>query len=230
MDKIAPATANATPSRAERTRCALVVAGLDLLVARPIDAIPINDIVAAAGVAKGSFFNHFADKQAFGAAVAGFVRAGLEKRVDAVNAGVENPVERLANGMAVAANFAFVDRSKTIVMLRGMTNATVAANPLNHGVEADMARCVAAGFTRQEARSSGVLYWLGLCQILMINIVEANFLHPAMIERLQDMLLLGLCGLGVEPEIAADIAARLAKNQPNDDLQLALPVDASTFR
>jgi AcrR family transcriptional regulator len=226
MDRIA----TATPSRAERTRSALLRAGLDLLVTRPIDAIPIDDIVAAAGVAKGSFFNHFCDKQAFGAAVAGFVRAGLEMRVDAANAGIEDPVERLANGMVVAANFAFVDRSKAIVMLRGMTNATVAANPLNHGVEADMARCVASGFTHPEARSSGVLYWLGLCQILMINIVEANFSRPAMVERLQEMLLLGLGGLGVEHKVAADVAARLAKNQLNEDLHLALPVDASTFQ
>lgn len=230
MDKIAPATANATTSRAERTRHALLMAGLDLLVTRPIDAIPIDDIVAAAGVAKGSFFNHFCDKQAFGAAIAGFVRAGLERCVDAVNAGVDNPVERLANGMAVAADFAFFDGSKAIVMLRGMTNATMAANPLNHGVEADMARCVAAGFTRPEARSSGVLYWLGLCQILMIAIVEADFSRPAMLERLQDMLLLGLGGLGVAPEVAADIAARSGKNQLNDDLRPALPADASKLR
>jgi AcrR family transcriptional regulator len=225
MDRIA----TAAPSRAERTHRALVLAGLDLLVARPIDAIPIDDIVAAAGVAKGSFFNHFGDKQAFGAAVAGYVRAGLERRVDAANAGIENPVERLANGMVVAANFAFIDRNKAIVMLRGMTNATVAANALNRGVEADMARCVAAGFTCEEARSSGVLYWLGLCQILMINIVEANFSHPAMVERLKDMLVLGLCGLGVARAIAVEVAARLAENQLDDRSRQALPKDVLTI-
>jgi AcrR family transcriptional regulator len=230
MDKIAPAVANAIPSRAERTRHALLMAGLDLLVTRPIDAIPIDDIVAAAGVAKGSFFNHFCDKQAFGAAVAGFVRAGLERRVDAMNAGVDNPVERLANGMVVAADFAFFDASNAIVMLRGMTDATMAANPLNQGVEADMARCVAAGFTRPEARSSGVIYWLGLCQILMIAIIEANFSRPAMLERLHDMLLLGLGGLGVAPEVAADMAARSSRNRLNADVHPALPAAASTLR
>ena len=47
--------------RAARTRAALLAAGFDLLVERPIDAIPIDDVVARAGVAKGSFFNHFAD-------------------------------------------------------------------------------------------------------------------------------------------------------------------------
>jgi hypothetical protein len=64
----------------------------------------------------------------------------------------------------------------------------------------------------------------------MINIVEANFSRPAMVERLQEMLLLGLGGLGVEHKVAADVAARLAKNQLNEDLHLALLVDASTFQ
>jgi AcrR family transcriptional regulator len=204
-------SANPAPaSRGERTRKALLLAGLDLLVARPIDAIPIDDIVAAAGVAKGSFFNHFADKQAFGAAVAGFVRADLEMRIDTANSSVENPVERLANGMAVAAEFALVERRHAIVMLRGMSNATARNNALNRGVAADVARCVAAGLTRFEAESSGVLYWLGLCQVLMVNIAEDDLGRPAAADRLSDLLMLGLTGLGVKPEIAADVAKRAA--------------------
>lgn len=204
-------TAASVPaSRAERTRHALLLAGLDLLVARPIDAIPIDDIVVAAGVAKGSFFNHFADKQAFGAAVAGFVRAGLEVRIDAANSGVENPVERLANGMAVAAEFALVERRQTIVMLRGMSNATARNNALNRGVAADIARCVAAGLTRPEAKSSGVLYWLGLCQVLMVNIAEDDLDRPAVAHRLSELLMLALAGLGVGAEVAADVASRAA--------------------
>ena len=198
-------------SRSQRTRHAMVLAGLDLLVSRPIDAIPIDDIVAAAGVAKGSFFNHFADKQAFGAAVAGFVRAGLEARIDAANSGVENPVERLANGMAEAAEFALVERRQTIVMLRGMSNATARRNALNRGVAADIARCVAAGLTRAEAESSGVLYWLGLCQVLMVNIAEDDLGRPAVADRLADLLMLGLCGLGVAADLAAAVAGRAAR-------------------
>ena len=49
------------PARSAPTRAALVAAGFDLLVERPIDAIPIDEVVKRAGVAKGSFFNHFRD-------------------------------------------------------------------------------------------------------------------------------------------------------------------------
>ena len=197
--------------RAERTRSALLMAGLDLLADRPIDAIPIDDIVVAARVGKGSFFNHFADKQAFGAAIAGYVRAGLEVQIDSANTSIEDPLQRLANGMVVATEFAFVERSKAIVMLRGMSNATARNNALNRGVAADVARCVAAGLTRAEAQSSGVLYWLGLCQVLMINIVEDRLSHAEAVKRLEDMLVLGLCGLGVAPEVAATVAAQSAR-------------------
>ena len=41
---------------------------------RPVDAIAIDDLVAAAGVAKGSFFNHFADKRAFAQTIAEDIR------------------------------------------------------------------------------------------------------------------------------------------------------------
>ena len=40
--------------RAARTRTALVAAGFDLLAAKPIDALTIDEVVAAAGVAKGA--------------------------------------------------------------------------------------------------------------------------------------------------------------------------------
>ena len=105
--------ASAAPSenpRAQRTRSALLAAGLELLAERPIDAIAIDELVLRAGVAKGSFFNHFADKCGFAAAVAQHVRAALEVRVGAANAAEGDPVMRLAGGMRVGIEFALEDR------------------------------------------------------------------------------------------------------------------------
>jgi AcrR family transcriptional regulator len=208
-----PMNAPALSPRAGRTRQALLAAGLELLVDRPIDAIPIDDIVAAAGVAKGSFFNHFADKPGFGTAVAAYVRSLLEARVTATNDGVTDPVERLANGMLVAARFALAERKPTVVMLRGMSGATAHDNALNDGVRADMALCVAAGVARPEAAASGVLYWLGLCQVLMSHFCERRPEAEAAVERLCDMLVMGLTGIGVEPgramAAARAVSARL---------------------
>ncbi|MGD0722695.1 MAG: TetR family transcriptional regulator C-terminal domain-containing protein [Roseiarcus sp.] len=46
----------------------LLSAGLEALHARGFNATSVQDITAAAGVPKGSFYNHFASKEDFGAA------------------------------------------------------------------------------------------------------------------------------------------------------------------
>ena len=131
--------------RAAKTRGALLAAGLELLAERPVDAIAIDDLVAAAGVAKGSFFNHFADKRAFAQTIAEDIRREVEARVAATNQGVTDPLERLAGGMIAAAAFALTERKRMVVLAgagRGMIDM---AHPLNDGVRRDFAAAVAAG-------------------------------------------------------------------------------------
>ena len=193
--------------RAARTRAALIAAGYDLLVERPIDAIPIDDVVARAGVAKGSFFNHFADKRDFAAAIAADVRVELEAMVAAANAGVADPVERIAGGMRVAAEFAMTDPKRAAVLLRSQSSSTAKEHPLNRGLLDDVDAAAAIGRLRPEAADNGVLYWLGLCHILMIHIVERRPSETEYARQLTDMLVLGLSGLGVDQLSAQRIAA-----------------------
>lgn len=199
--------------RAARTRGALIAAGLELLVERPIDAIPIDDFVAKAGVAKGSFFNHFADKQDFAMAVAAEVRIEVEQQVALANAGIEDPVERIAGGMRVAAQFALDHPRRATVLLRTQSSSTANAHPLNKGLRCDIDAACDRGLLRAEARSSGVLYWLGLCQILVIHLVEFRPDFAEASTRLADMLMLGLTGLGV-PQGRAEIVARGTRLAP----------------
>ena len=84
-----------------------------------------------------------------------------------------------------------------------------AANPAAAAAAAAAANAGQAQH-RHEAQQAGVLYWLGLCQVLMINIVEDSLSRTAVAERLNAMLVLGLCGLGVEPEMATAVAGRAA--------------------
>ena len=198
-------TASASP-RSQRTRAALIAAGLDLLVDRPIDAIPIDDLVARAGVAKGSFFNHFADKYDFAAAVAAEVRMGVEAAVAQANAGVSDPVIRIAGGMAVATRFAVDQPRRMMVLLRSQVPATSLTHPLNRGLKEDIEAALAEGLLHPEARTVGLLYWLGLCQILMAHLIETRPPRDIAAERFREMLLLGLAGLGVPMARAEDIS------------------------
>jgi AcrR family transcriptional regulator len=185
--------------RAARTRSALIAAGFDLLVERPIDAIPIDDVVAKAGVAKGSFFNHFVDKQAFAEAIATEVRLELEDHVTRANVNIVDPVARIAGGMRVCAEFAIKQPKRTTVLLRNAASSTARDHPLNKGLVDDFKAASANGAMKPEAQESGVLYWLGLCQVLMTNLVERPMTRTQADRRISNMITLGLSGLGVAP-------------------------------
>ena len=201
------ATSPALSPRMQRTRAALIAAGLELLVDRPIDAIAIDEIVARAAVAKGSFFNHFADKYAFAADVAAEVRMEVEAQVTRTNSGVSDPVARIAGGMRVAAAFAMEQPRRATVLLRSQVPATRQTHPLNRGLKADIEAAMAAGRLRPEARDVGLPYWLGLCLVLMTNLIETRPPSAEAERKLGDMLLLGLTGLGVPEDQARALAA-----------------------
>ncbi len=197
------------PSRTGRTRNALLAAGLDLLVDRPIDAIAIDEIVARAGVAKGSFFNHFIDKPGFAAAVAAVVRLEVEAEVARANAGIADPITRIAGGMAVAARCALAEPRRMMVLLRSQEPSTSQAHPLNRGLKEDIEAALAQGLLRPEAREVGVTYWLGLCLILAAHLIAARPKRDIAAGLFADMLMLGLTGLGVPEPRAMQIAAEV---------------------
>ena len=58
-----------------------MAAGRRLLSQRPIDAVTVDDIVQAAEVGKGSFYNHFADREALARAITSQIRASIESAV-----------------------------------------------------------------------------------------------------------------------------------------------------
>ena len=198
-------TADTSP-RIQRTRAALIAAGLELLVDRPIDAIPIDDVVARAGVAKGSFFNHFSDKYDFAGAVAEQVRMEVEAEVARANSGVSDPFERIAGGMAVAARLAVDQPRRMLVLLRSQVPATSQTHPLNRGLKDDIEAALKMGLLRSQASHAALPYWLGLCQVLMIHLIEIRPTRDVAAERLGDMLVLGLTGLGVPGGQAEEIA------------------------
>ena len=78
-------TAEPANPRAARTKAALVAAGRRLFSERPIDAVTVDDIVQAAEVGKGSFYNHFTDREALARAIATQIRASIESAVGTGN-------------------------------------------------------------------------------------------------------------------------------------------------
>ena len=92
--------ARKVPNRRDRrklaTRQALLDATHALLASRSIDALSVDEIAMRADVAKGTFYNYFADKDALERELASHVRARLEDEIARANEGVDDPAERIA--------------------------------------------------------------------------------------------------------------------------------------
>ena len=178
---------------------------------RSVDAIPIDDLVAAAGVGKGSFFNHFGDKEGFKAAMAIQVRGEIETKITTANLGVTEPLERLAGGMREVTDYALINRKRTISMLRMMVGSTGKEYPLNEGVRADIVMCVEAKLIRPKSEQTAMLYWLGLCVALITHVVEVDLSREKAAALLSEFILSGLSGLGADTSVAIDIAERFSR-------------------
>src|SRR5579859_4133438 len=87
--------------RRARTRTALLRAGETLFAARAVDGVSIDEIVQAADVAKGSFYNHFPDRDGLAREIAREIRIATETEVTAANAGVSDPALRVTRALCV---------------------------------------------------------------------------------------------------------------------------------
>ena len=196
--------------RRRRTREALVRAAETLLARRPVDAIAVDDIVREAGVAKGSFFNHFDDKSALARAVATEVRLRMEQRVGAVNAGRPDPVERLVRGVCAFVQYARIHPAEARAMLRSQDRPAPPDHPLNAGLRADLEAGLASGQFRAPGLEPSMLMVSGVCQILLSSVLDGPRSTGQDRRLAADTLALALVGLGLPPEIAASRAQEAA--------------------
>jgi len=135
-----PALPRRSDRRRARTRAALLEAGRALYALRGLEAVSVDEIVAAADVAKGSFYNHFRDKDGLAREIAGEVRRQAERLVEAANAGVVDPAARVARALCVFIRFAIDHRDSAQVLWRLNSGATLADAPANRSLRAEVER------------------------------------------------------------------------------------------
>jgi len=208
-----PVAAAVQTSRQEprrlRTHAALMRAGAALLADRPIDAIPVDDIVDAAGVSKGSFFNHFESKDALAEAVSAEIREEINTRVRAANAGIADAAERTARGVCVFVHFALSEPGRARIMLRSNAWVTSARSPLNRGLEADIAESVAQGRFKPRAAGVGAAFAVGLGHTLVFAAANDRLSLAQAASLTRDTLVLALVGLGLEETKAQSLVSRV---------------------
>jgi TetR/AcrR family transcriptional repressor of nem operon len=81
-----------------RTLELLLEAGAEVAAAEGLSGLSVNRVVAAAGVAKGTFYVHFADREAFVDALHERFHARVQEAVAAATAATEPGAERIWRG------------------------------------------------------------------------------------------------------------------------------------
>lgn len=197
--------------RTERTRGALVAAGRRLFCERPVDAVTVDNIVQAAGVAKGSFYNHFPDREALVRAISAEIRAGVELAVDRANADVEDPARRVARACCTYLRFALDEPERAGFLVRVHSGHTSLEAPLNRGLVDDVSLGLGTGRFRVATLEAGVLYVLGVTQMALIRVVQEPSVGLA-VSLAQQMCAMMLSGLRV-PDMDADLIAAQASDE-----------------
>lgn len=197
--------------RRQRTRAALLQAGQTLFAARSVDGVSIDDIVAAAEVAKGSFYNHFADKDALARTLADQARAGVEATVAHVGAGVDDPAERVARALAAFARQAVEYPEGVRMMLRLFHGAAIPDAPMNAGVRADLQAGLAAGRFSGLSLEAAVLMAVGVVQMAVARVLEQQTMAQAA-ELSREMAFGLLRGLGLSAASARAVAERAGRH------------------
>lgn len=195
--------------RTERTRAALIAAGRRLFGERPMDAVSVDDIVQAAEVGKGSFYNHFADREALARAVSAEIRATVERVVGAANAEVQDPARRIARAVSLYFRFALDDPERARFLARVLGSHVNLASPLNQGLADDLTAGLAEGRIAVATLEGGMLYVMGVAQTTLARLVAEPSLGLA-VGLSQQMNGLLLRGLGLAAAEADLIAAQAA--------------------
>jgi AcrR family transcriptional regulator len=202
---------SAQEPRRLRTRAALLSAGMTLLGKRPIEAIAIDEIVQEAGVAKGSFFNHFEDKAAFAVAIAHDIRERVEEEVTAANDGIEDPALRVVRGVSCVAQFARKEPTQARILMRVHGLQLRPDHPLNRGLKSDLELGLAKGQFKNFAAAVAIRYVIGLSHMVVESAMSAPNKREAQ-RRAMEILALLLKGLGLSDADAQRTAQQAAES------------------
>src|SRR3954453_22184741 len=115
-----PTTA-VTPA-GQRTREALLDAGVAVAEEHGLSGLSVNRVVAAAGVAKGTFYVHFTDRDEFVDALHARFHARVEAAVAAATEGVPPGAERLRRGVEAYLDVCLTDRAVKALALEARSD------------------------------------------------------------------------------------------------------------
>jgi TetR/AcrR family transcriptional repressor of nem operon len=117
----------ATPVKS-RTREALLDAGVVVAEQHGLAGLSVNRVVADAGVAKGTFYVHFENREAFVDALHARFHAGVQEAVGEATAGLPPGSDRIVRGAEAYLDSCLEDRAVKALALEARSDPDLAAS------------------------------------------------------------------------------------------------------
>ena len=206
---MSPSSGSGLSAKRAQTRDAIRRAARKLFAAHPVESVAIDAIVAEAGVSKGSFYNHFTDRDDVVEAVVGEIREALNRAAIAVNIEEADAAKRVARAVCVFLRSAVDDPEAAAALVRIHGGYLALDGAYNRPVVDDISAGLATGRFDIPTLESGVMLVIAVTQVGLMRIVQEPGLALA-VAKAQQMLLLLLRGLGIETAEAGRIAAQAA--------------------
>lgn len=187
--------------RRTKTREALLVAARTLLAGRGTESFTVDDVVQLASVAKGSFYNHFPDKEHLIEEVSRLTRHKETAEIEAANRDIAEPAAKIARGMAVYARFALTSPDEARIMTLAHVDALSVKSSMNAGLVRDLADGLRAGKITIPSIEAGALLVIGQTAVLLSRLKNGIKTDDAG-ALAQQCIALTLIGLGLEYKMA----------------------------
>jgi len=188
----------------ERTRRDLLDAAVRVFAARGPGAAPIHAIAAEAGVANGTFYNHFRSRDELLEAVASHLADRLSTAVVASFGQREDPAEFVAIGIRVFVGWARVDPSWAWALLRLLGREEGVGSRLRENVTADLQAGIDAGRFQVESMAVAQDAVIGIAAMGIQAILDGR----AAPDHEAGVAAAALRALGVPPADAGAIVCR----------------------
>jgi AcrR family transcriptional regulator len=131
--------------RRARTRAQIVDAAAMLLAERPPEALTVDTVVEAAGVAKGTFYYHFQSMEELAAAVGEKLGESFDELLMPARLGVRDPIARISFAFTQFLAKAIADPVWTRLVVQSAQAPTEFARSVRENLKTDLTEAKAQG-------------------------------------------------------------------------------------
>ncbi|HEY9641210.1 MAG TPA: helix-turn-helix domain-containing protein [Coleofasciculaceae cyanobacterium] len=186
----------------ERTRSHLIESAYRVFAQKETDAVTIDDIIAEAGVARGTFYNYFQTREDVLRAVAASLSDVMNQKIWAQYAAIADPAERMAIGLRQFLHQAMRDATWGWVIVRIGLVAAPLSETIERGLMSDLEAGIRLERFRVDSVQATVDLVLGTSLMAMRTILEGHT-EPNYPEQITKLILKSLGVVDVEAEAIA---------------------------